>query len=877
MIKNYNNFLRIFLFFIFFSIFPSAIYAQCAGDDSSFTICDLPNNANRTINLFTKLNGTPVAGGVWTDDDDSGGLNKGTGILNAQLIHVSGVFHYTYTVTGSAGCTDNSATVEVIIGGYSGQTSPNVTVCSADISYNLFNAFSGLVLGPQSNGQWHNDTTGEFMGAGFYVEHSEGDFQFTYTMPAIGSCPAMSSTAIVSVVRAPEAGIAGSLLFCANDGLSAYSDYDLFNSISGQDAGGTWKDGNVVNTGELSFVGDHNIDIEQIYNTFGPGTYVFTYRVPSDNPICPADIANVVIRIEERLDFTGATVEVNSDICETELLTAQYSVTITRGRTPIPNGLYEVTFDVSGPRARRETVIANFTNGVLIFPINSNYFQTVGRFRVDIVNVVAVNSLKKCVNIVDDLSDELIVYAIPDLTGAKITPATVCQNDDATIQITDAAKLADGDYDVVYNLTGANSASSQIARLTFVGGVSNNFIVPGIFNQKSGTSTVTITAITHVISQCVNSANLKGDILVNPLPNATSLRIQVVDVCFGSDVTVAVSGLGTLTDVTLSYLLSGSNTATVQTVALTTSTGSTSFIIPASLLINPGATTISITKLTNNITTCSADVSGAADVFSLNPIPVAPAANNQEFCKVDKATIANLDPKGAQYSWYDSATATTPLASTYVLKAESYYLRQTTLKCISDPTMITVTINDTPAPVLSNDPEFCGLDNPTIADLSTKTDSPSTVVWYDAPNNGNLLLSSTLLVDKKTYYGFDFSTTTNCYSEQSTPATVSLKECDSPQYPFFIPDGFSPNGDGVNDLFEITNIEFLYPNYTIEIFNRYGNGMYKGGKDKPGWDGINYENKGLNGGIAPNGVYFYVIHFNKDNKPPQQGRLYLNR
>lgn len=53
--------------------------------------------------------------------------------------------------------------------------------------------------------------------------------------------------------------------------------------------------------------------------------------------------------------------------------------------------------------------------------------------------------------------------------------------------------------------------------------------------------------------------------------------------------------------------------------------------------------------------------------------------------------------------------------------------------------------------------------------------------------------------------------------------------------------------------------------------------MYRGGKDKPGWDGINYETSGISHGIAPNGVYFYIIHFNKDNKPPKQGRLYLNR
>ncbi|MNG37779.1 hypothetical protein D3C84_1252340 [compost metagenome] len=53
--------------------------------------------------------------------------------------------------------------------------------------------------------------------------------------------------------------------------------------------------------------------------------------------------------------------------------------------------------------------------------------------------------------------------------------------------------------------------------------------------------------------------------------------------------------------------------------------------------------------------------------------------------------------------------------------------------------------------------------------------------------------------------------------------------------------------------------------------------MYRSYKNKPGWDGINYETQGLSHGVAPNGVYFYILNFNKGNKPPQQGRLYLNR
>ncbi|OYX81998.1 MAG: hypothetical protein B7Y83_16345, partial [Flavobacteriales bacterium 32-34-25] len=103
-------------------------------------------------------------------------------------------------------------------------------------------------------------------------------------------------------------------------------------------------------------------------------------------------------------------------------------------------------------------------------------------------------------------------------------------------------------------------------------------------------------------------------------------------------------------------------------------------------------------------------------------------------------------------------------------------------------------------------------------------------------------------------------------------SSFSLETCN-----IFIPDGFSPNGDGVNETFGVPKIEFVYPDFTLEIYNRYGNLMFKGNRDKPVWDGRNSDYKiGING-VAPNGVYFYILDLNKGNKKPTQGRLYLNR
>lgn len=876
MIKSYIKFLQFILVFLFVSFFSTGIYAQCAGDDGALTICDIPNPANKTIDLYAALGGTPTAGGTWSDDDESGGLIASTGILNAHLIRESRIYRYTYTVNGAAGCTDNSAVVTVTIGGYSGVTA-NSTQCSATINFSLFEAFNGLYLGPQYNGQWFDKTNNKKVDPVIDISEFDGDYEFTYTMPAIGTCPAMSSTTVITVARAPKPGIAINLPLCASDGLSAYRNFDLNNLIKDQDPGGTWRDGNRISTGELTFAGDRFVDVEKIYDRFGEGYYYFAYKVLSSNPICSDQERTAWIKLEKKLDFTGATVTVNSDICETEIGTANYSVTIKKGAAAIPNGAYSVTFRVSGPNGKTEIVTANFNNGTLVFPIDPNYFQQVGSFTVDILSIYKTTSLKICANIMGNLSDDLIIYPLPDLENAKIAQTTTCQNEGALIQISDAVKIIDGIYDLTYNLSGANQAFGQIARVTFTGGNASFTLSPNL-SFNAGNAVITITNISHVISQCSSPANVIGNILINPLPNTAAVRMQINDVCFEKPVSVAITGLGTLTDITLSYTVSDNATSTPLTVTLPVTGGNASFILPSTSASNPGSYTVAIVKLTNNENGCGVNLSNLSDVFLINAIPAAPTAVPQSFCKVDGATIANLQPNGAQYKWYASETATTPLAATYVLQSENYYVKETSpAGCTSVATMVSVTINDPAAPELNSEGSgFCGLDNPTISDLSNRTNLPASVVWYDARSNGNLLPSTTPLVENGRYYGFDFSNDTNCISEKSIEVIVSLTNCDAPEN-LFIPDGFSPNGDGVNDAFVIPDIDFLYPDYILEIFNRYGSRMYKGFKNKPGWDGINYEASGIGSGVAVNGVYFYILHFNKDNKPPKQGRLYLNR
>lgn len=66
------------------------------------------------------------------------------------------------------------------------------------------------------------------------------------------------------------------------------------------------------------------------------------------------------------------------------------------------------------------------------------------------------------------------------------------------------------------------------------------------------------------------------------------------------------------------------------------------------------------------------------------------------------------------------------------------------------------------------------------------------------------------------------------------------------------PTSFSPNGDGVNDVWNI-NLLTLYPGNTVEIFNRAGQKVFESKGYEIPFDG-NFQNKPL-----PVGVYYYII------------------
>lgn len=84
-----------------------------------------------------------------------------------------------------------------------------------------------------------------------------------------------------------------------------------------------------------------------------------------------------------------------------------------------------------------------------------------------------------------------------------------------------------------------------------------------------------------------------------------------------------------------------------------------------------------------------------------------------------------------------------------------------------------------------------------------------------------------------------------------------------------VPNIFTPNGDGVNDLWVISSLEY-YPGSTVSVYNRLGQQLFHSvGYSKP-WDGT------YHGAGVPSAVYYYIIEPAK-NKPALSGYVTVVR
>ena len=158
-------------------------------------------------------------------------------------------------------------------------------------------------------------------------------------------------------------------------------------------------------------------------------------------------------------------------------------------------------------------------------------------------------------------------------------------------------------------------------------------------------------------------------------------------------------------------------------------------------------------------------------------------------------------------------------------------------------------------PVIASNEDF-GIIRGESATLSIIDGEPP-YLWSTTETTSDIVVSPLITTN---YIAYALDTVTGCIGNDTVRVFVGMNE------------GFSPNGDGYNDTWEISYLN-QYESSKIEIFNRWGASLWSSSYPSiENWDGK------YNGSDLPVGTYYYIITFDSSlNKEPLTGPVTIVR
>ncbi|HUH51018.1 MAG TPA: gliding motility-associated C-terminal domain-containing protein, partial [Flavobacterium sp.] len=797
-----------------------------AGLDGVLNICE---GDVQTYDLFNSLNGTPDLGGSWTP-----ALAGGGSVFNPAL-DAFGIYTYSF----NDGCNTSSATVTVtqtpsLNAGLDGI----LNICQGDVqTYDLFDSLNGT---PDLGGSW----TPALAGGGGVFNPTLDTFG-TYSYSFNDTCNNSSAQVTVTDIPVLNAGLDGSLDLCQGD----VQTYDLFDSLNGTpDLGGIWTP---------ALAGGGSI-FDPTLDAFGIYTYSF-------NDGCNSNSATVTVTETPTLD---AGLDGVLNICVDD--TQTYDLFDSLNGTPDLGGSW--TPALAGGGSVFNPALDTF--GTYTYSFNdtcNNSSAQVTVTDIPVLNAGLDGVLNICEGDVQtyDLFDSL--NGTPDL-GGSWTPALAgggsifdpildtsgiytysfndgCNSNSATVTVTETPILdagLDGSLDLCQSDTQTYDLFDSLNGTPDLGGSWTPALAGGgsVFNPAIDTFGV----YTYSFNDGCNSNS--ATVTVTQTPSFDAGLDGILNICQGDTQTYDLfDSLNGTPD------LGGSWTPALA---------------GGGSIFNPALDAFGVYTYSFN------DSCSTAAIVTVTDFPVLNAGLDGvlNICQGDVQT----------YDLFDSLNGTPDLGGSWTpaladggsvfnpaLDIFGVYTYSFNDGCNSNSA--TVTVSQTP----SLDAGLDGILDICVGDVQTYDlfdslgGSPDLGgSWTPALASGGSIFDPTL--DAFGVYTYSFND--SC----GTVATVFVTSIDCIEDDkLFIPDGFSPNGDGINDFFEIKDIRNLFPNFRIEIYNRYGNILFKGNRNTPDWDGTAQQGLKIDGGKAPIGVYFFILEFNDGQKSPIQGRLYLSR
>jgi gliding motility-associated-like protein len=355
-------------------------------------------------------------------------------------------------------------------------------------------------------------------------------------------------------------------------------------------------------------------------------------------------------------------------------------------------------------------------------------------------------------------------------------------------------------------------------------------------------------------------------VTVHPLPTVLAQQAPTGALCEGESVTLTASGALNYTwtpggsgasitvtpTATTGYLVTGidangcEDTATiiiaVHPLPVVNITGDTDICVGQQ---TPLAATGALTYLWNTGETASAispqpsvttsywvtgtDPNGCSNsdtiTVSVHALPIVDAGQDVHICDGDAVT---LTASGAStYLWTPGGSGQSIIVAPSTTATYSV-LGTDTWGCEDDDD---VTVIVFALPSVSAIPSIICPGEPALL-TATPHQAGLTYTWQPGNMTGDSLIVTPISTMTYTVTGIDAN---GC--QDTSIATVTVRnDCPEPDPVLEIPTAFSPNGDGLNDLFRIEHTE----NFTltsIRVFNRWGQLVFETADRSNGWDG----------------------------------------
>ena len=217
----------------------------------------------------------------------------------------------------------------------------------------------------------------------------------------------------------------------------------------------------------------------------------------------------------------------------------------------------------------------------------------------------------------------------------------------------------------------------------------------------------------------------------------------------------------------------------------------------------------------------------------INPIPTIYLGNDTSICQGNVLTL-DATTSNANYLWYDNST--NPTSS--VTNAGSYWVEITVNSCSASDTII-VSLDSIPIVDLGNDTILPCFEEDFMLSAFI---SNGNYLWQD-----NSTGASYTITEEGTYW---VEVSNSCGSVRDT-VIIGMEKC---PITLEMPNVFTPNGDGKNDLFIPIIMEGIQ-DANITIYNRWGQELYNSSDITIGWNG------NCGGGDCTDGTYYWIVNY----------------